>query len=63
MTKFIETRNYNAIQDTSNKATKADVISLIGTDEISNSIKKEIAFIESECSVEGSKEVFSFLNK
>lgn len=63
MTKFIETRNYNAIQDTSNKATKADVISLIGTDEISNSIKKEIAFIESECSVEGSKEVIQLFKQ
>lgn len=63
MTKFIETRSYNSLQDPGSSATRAQVLSILGTDEISNSVKFEIDFIEKECNVEGSKEVIQLFKQ
>lgn len=63
MTKFIETRSYNSLQDPGNSATRAQVLSILGIDKISNSVKDEIDFIEKECSVEGSKEVIQLFKQ
>lgn len=57
MTKFIETRNYNSLQDPGNKATKNEVLSLLRDEEISESIRQSVDWIPIECSVDGSKEV------
>ncbi|MEQ7179204.1 hypothetical protein ABQE01_09275 [Enterococcus thailandicus] len=63
MTKFIETRSYNSLQNSGSLATKAQVLSILGTDEISNSVKNEIDFINSECNIEGSKEVIQLFKQ
>ena len=57
MTKFMETYYYNSLQDSSSLATKKEVMSILGTDKISDLIKNEIDFIDNECNVRGSKEV------
>ncbi|HFI0920993.1 hypothetical protein Q3F28_08380 [Enterococcus faecium] len=57
MTKFMETHYYNSVQDSSNLATKKEVMSILGTDEISELMKNEIDFIDNECNVKGSREI------
>lgn len=57
MTKFIETRKYNSLQDPGNRAKKVEVSSLLGDEEISESVRQSVDWIPIECSVDGSKEV------
>lgn len=63
MTKFMETRSYNSLQDPSNSSTKEQVLSLLGVDDISESVKKEINFLNDECNVKGSKEVIQLFQQ
>lgn len=63
MAKFIETRSFNSLQDSGSKATRAQVLNLLGTDEISSSVKFEIDFIERVCNVEGSNEVIQLFKQ
>lgn len=59
----METRSYNSLQDPSNSSTKEQVLSLLGVDDISESVKKEINFLNDECNVKGSKEVIQLFQQ
>lgn len=63
MTKFIETRNYNSLQDPGTKATRNEVLSLLGGEEISESVRQSVDLIPINCSVDGSKEVIQLFKE